>query len=329
MPLAITTSTSWTYSGYAEGFYSQGRVANAQRKFAPYIFTYPDNRMVDLNHAAVEIKIKSGDLFGIAGIHTGRYVDENYAAEPSGLRPIYSLSVGAELLPEWTIEGGVFASHIGFESAIGKDGPTLTRALISDNSPYFESGIRVTYSETPTLSITGLILNGWQVMSDPNSSKAVGTQIQYKLSPDVLINSSSFMGNEQSDGAMPKIRYFHDLYSIITVEDRLTLIPAADIGVQENGLGGWASWGGAALVAAYRWTPSIRTGARVEFFSDPTGVVVTGVESVKRASINFDSDLASGLRWRNELSWTWGSVDPDVRITTALSTAFSGNGELK
>ncbi len=37
-------------------------------------------------------------------------------------------------------------SHIGFESAVGSDCWNLTRSILAENSPYFESGIKLNYT---------------------------------------------------------------------------------------------------------------------------------------------------------------------------------------
>lgn len=54
-------------------------------------------------------------------------------------------------------------SHIGFESAIGKDCWNLTRSILADNSPYYETGIKLGYtSKNEKLYLAGMYLNGWQ-----------------------------------------------------------------------------------------------------------------------------------------------------------------------
>jgi hypothetical protein len=61
------------------------------------------------------------------------------------------------------LDAGVLPSHIGFESAISMDNPTLTRSLPAENSPYFLTGAKLTFTP-PTSSGTfaGLLVNGWQ-----------------------------------------------------------------------------------------------------------------------------------------------------------------------
>ncbi|OQW43057.1 MAG: hypothetical protein A4S08_10190 [Proteobacteria bacterium SG_bin4] len=72
-------------------------------------------------------------------------MNANYAAEPGILGNLYEGNVGLKLSGSnnlW-LDIGVFPSHIGFESAVGKDNWTLTRSLVAENTPYFESGAKI------------------------------------------------------------------------------------------------------------------------------------------------------------------------------------------
>lgn len=249
-PLGLWASSPWSYSGVLDGFYGHGFDSPPSSKLYPFVYSYPDNKSVGLNYAQVEVKYRSTETngwFGNLGLHTGRYVEENYSAEPNWLRSIYSASIGKNLTSKWGVEAGVFTSHIGMESAIGKDNWTLSRSLVADNSPYFESGIKTTCVPNEKWSFTLLGLNGWQVISDPNRSKGGGTQVQWKPNASVLLNSSTYIGNEQPSGVQSKMRYFHDFFAVFKLSEKCSLAPVLDLGIQENGRGGWDSWGGGAL----------------------------------------------------------------------------------
>ena len=95
---------------------------------------------------------------------------------------------------------GVFASHLGFESAIGKDCANLTRSILADNSPYFETGAKINYtSDNNKWYVSGLVLHGWQRIQrvDGNNTPAFGHQITYKPNGKVIVNSSSFISNDK------------------------------------------------------------------------------------------------------------------------------------
>lgn len=90
------------------------------------------------------------------------------------LKHVYEAYAGFRPFAKAWLDLGIFGSHIGFESAISKDNRTLTRSIMADNSPYYESGARLTYEVDPKLTLTGLVLNGWQNIRETNQSKALG-----------------------------------------------------------------------------------------------------------------------------------------------------------
>ena len=304
----LWADSSLTYSGYAEGYFAKhSTITRSTKNPFSYIYSFPDNERIDLNHALFQITYQSKTFYGNLGLQAGRYVDTNYAAEPSSVRPLYSASIGTHLSKQYRIEGGIFASHIGLESAIGKDNWTLTRSLLADNSPYYESGLKLSYIPNQQWTFTLLGVNGWQVISDQDNKKAVGTQIQYQFSPSVLLNSSSYISDT---------RYFHDCYAVIEVSDTFSWAPIIDIGVQDDSV-----WGGISILARYILTPTTRIAARIEYFTDPHDVVSAGKLSLMGASLNLDYDLATAAMWRNEVK----ALGDNLSFTTAISYSFSGS----
>ena len=57
----------------------------------------------------------------------------------------------------------------------------LTRSLAAENSPYFETGAKISYtSDNGKLFLSGLVLNGWQRIArlEGNQTLAFGHQIR-------------------------------------------------------------------------------------------------------------------------------------------------------
>ena len=320
--IAPYASESLTFSGYAESYYGGGSSATPYQKRVPYVYAFPYDQSIGINHALLNAVYTSDTWFGTLGLQVGQYVNENYAAEPEWLHSIFAASAGYNFNPNWTIEAGIFASHIGLESAIGKDNWTLSRSILADNSPYFESGIKITYKPDQKLNATVLVLNGWQVISDPNSDKGFGTQIQYQLSPDVLLNSSSFIGNEQPLNQASRLRVFHDAYAVIKLSDQWSVAPILDLGFQENG-SGWDNWTGAALLAQCRLAPTWQLGFREEYFSDPQGIVtsVSGL-NMWSTSINADHYISDKVLFRLEGKLNQSDAQNKLGFLTSLSLSF-------
>jgi hypothetical protein len=130
-------------------------------------FVYSHNRTneVNINLALLKAAYETTNTRANLALGVGTYMNANYGAEPGVLKNIYEANAGIRISKKhnlW-IDAGIFSSHLGFESAIGKDNWTVTRSIFADNSPYFETGAKISYtSASGKLFLSGLILNGWQ-----------------------------------------------------------------------------------------------------------------------------------------------------------------------
>jgi len=232
-------------------------------------------------------------------------------------------------------------SHIGFESANGQSCRTLTRSMIADNSPYFESGARLGYTtDNGKWYFAALLLNGWQRIqrADGNSSLCGGTQVIFLPSDKVTLNSSTYIGNDKPDTAK-QLRLFHHLHAIIHVIRKFDLLFGLDYGMEEKPAGtqGWNNWIGAALQLHLQATPRIAVAARGEYYKDRNGVVITtntanGFNTTS-FSANFDLTIMKHVLWRLEgkIYNSRDAVFPEhsgaptrdnIVLTTALSVTF-------
>ncbi|MCW3087922.1 MAG: porin, partial [Sediminibacterium sp.] len=117
-----------TISGYAEAYY----VYDWNKPFTntrPSFF-YSHNRAneITLNLAFIKAAYATAAVRANLSLGTGTYMNANLAAEPGVLKNIYEANAGIRLSKTsnlW-LDAGIFASHIGFESAIGKDCWNLT-----------------------------------------------------------------------------------------------------------------------------------------------------------------------------------------------------------
>jgi hypothetical protein len=202
------------------------------------------------------------------------------------------------------VDAGIYLSHIGQESWISRDNPTYSRSLIADYSPYYETGVKLTWSATPKLTAQLNLVNGWQNISETNTDKAVGLRLDYAASSHLALGYSNFIGNEMLDTVPSRIRLFNEGFALITAGNT-SLWLTADVGRQQAAGGGWSTWYGGAAIGRVKVTPTVAIAARVERYSDPDGVIVsTGTPNAFRvsgASVNLDLTLAGSAVWRTEL----------------------------
>jgi hypothetical protein len=266
----------------------------------------------NVNLALVEVKLTGERVRGHLGLQAGTAVQSNYAGEPrlggiSGpelARHIEEAVAGVRVAPSLWVDAGIYLSHIGQESWISRDNPTYSRSLIADYSPYYETGVKLTWSATPKLTAQLNLVNGWQNISETNADKAVGLRLDYAASSHLALGYSNFVGNEMSDTVPSRMRLFNEAFALIT-GGSTSLWLTADVGRQQAAGGGWSTWYGGAAIGRVKVSPTVAIAARVERYSDPDGVIIsTGTPDAFRvtgASINLDLSLAGSALWRTEV----------------------------
>ena len=232
-----TASNPLQVSGYLETYFAYD-FANPENHTRPsFLYSYNRHNEVALNLGLIKLSYQKQNLRSNIALMAGSYPNSNLAAEPGVLKNIYEANIGFKLSESknvW-IDAGVFSSHIGFESAIGKDCWNLTRSILAENSPYYESGVKVSYTtKNEKLFVSGLILNGWQRMQrvNGNNTPAVGHQITFKPTDKITLNSSSFVGNDAPD-SVRVMRYFHNFYGIFQLNEKVGFTIGFDCGAQQ------------------------------------------------------------------------------------------------
>ncbi|AIZ64036.1 hypothetical protein PK28_10625 [Hymenobacter sp. DG25B] len=272
-PTDSTAVSPVTVYGFLDAYYGFDFPTKRQQRPA---FLYSHNRANEfaLNNGLLGIRYQQGSIRGALALQAGTYVEANYAAEPEPLRHVYEAYAGFQPTQNIWLDMGIFSSHIGFESAISKDNWTLTRSVMAENSPYYEAGVRLTYTPTPRLTLTGLVLNGWQNLRDNNRGKALGTQLQWKLTDRLLLNSSTFYGNEQPQDSARRRRFFHDFYVTYETSKRLQLALVFDVGLQEAPNRVADTWHTGAALARFQLSAQWQATARAEYYHSRHGVVI-------------------------------------------------------
>jgi hypothetical protein len=310
--------------------YDFDKPANKNRPF----FLYSHNRHNEfaLNNAILSATYENERVRGSFGLLTGTYARSNYAAEPGMFQHIYEAYAGYRLAKDLWLDAGIFSSHIGAESAVSIDNLTLTRSLMAENSPYFETGLRLSYQVSEKLSITGLVLNGWQNIQENNDNKAVGTQIQYKPTSGVLLNSSTFFGKEKpayTDTTLSTNRFFHNFFVQIDLSQQLTLLAAFDIGFQQKiGNSTYDTWYTPNVIVRYRPLNKLALAGRLEYYIDKAGVILptftpNGFKAFSY-SLTLDYLPAENVALRLE-GRTFHSRDPIFSGNTISSNLVSSN----
>jgi len=118
----------------------------------------------------------------------------------------YLAPVGSGL----TVQGGIFASFIGYDGLYAKDNLNYTRPWTGDYTPYLMFGVNASYPVTPRLTATAFAVNGYWHLAHANDVPSVGGQLAYKATDLVTVKETVLYGPHQSDTALQFWRFFSD-----------------------------------------------------------------------------------------------------------------------
>jgi Putative beta-barrel porin-2, OmpL-like. bbp2 len=277
---AAPAPNPFSFSGYVEAYYQYDFNKPTDNNRPGFIYSHNRHNEFNLNLGFLKGSYNAERVRANLAIAAGTYMNANYAAETGVLKNVFEANAGLKISKKknlW-IDAGIFASHIGFESAVSKDCWVLTRSILADNTPYYESGAKLTYtSDNNKWVVSGLVLNGWQRIKrvDANSLMSYGTQLQYKPNANITLNYSTFIGTDKPDSAR-LWRYLHNVYGIFNVTGKFGIIAGCDIGSEQKTKGGsdFNTWYSPVLILKYAVNSKWAIAARGEYYCDKKGVII-------------------------------------------------------
>lgn len=325
------------FSGYIETYYTYDFNKPEVKQRQSFLFNHNRHNEFNVNMALLRTSVAYENFYAKIALQSGTYVDDNYANED--IKILNEAYVGAYLdkAQKMSVDAGIFASHIGFETTTSSSNLNLTRSILAENSPYFLSGIRLNYKPNDKWSFTGILNNGWQRINKPNRNAlpAFGSQIVYKPSSKSTFNWSTFIGDEPI-GTYLRTRYFNNLYWDCQWAEKWRTILGFDYGLQKRISGEeYANWCSPVLIAQYSLAKKWQVAYRSEYYQDKENVIIAsnyGSFKTLGNSINLDFVPNSKVKVRTEVRWlhaqeetfkTSGGFSKDeFFLTTAMSFEF-------
>jgi hypothetical protein len=309
------SATRVTWSGFLDTYvaWDAGRPRALDRG---YTTTAVRHSEFNVNLAHVAAAYESPVVRGRLALQAGTSVQANYAPEPrvgavSGpdlSRLLQEAYAGVRLREGLWVDAGVYFAPFGRESWISADNWTYTRSLIADHSPYYQSGVRVSWQAAPTLAAQVHLLNGWQIISETNTSKAAAASLDWTFAPGHVLSWDAFAGNEQPDSLPHRLRMFHEVSWQGTLTPRFEAMATVDVGRQaaSTASGTTATWWGTSVIARHAVQPGrVWLAVRAEAYHDPHRVIITPpvgrAFSARGASVNLDVAPQPGVLWRTEV----------------------------
>lgn len=294
-----------TFNGGADVYYSFDLTQPEDHNKPGLMYNHSKHNEFRLNLGYIKGSYTSENVRANIGLMAGTY-------STAVGQYIYEANVGVKISKKknlW-VDAGIMPSHIGYESMYDLSTCwNLTRSMAAENSPYYESGVKITYiTDNNQWLLSGLVLNGWQntARAFGNNTGAMGTQITFTPNETVSINSSSYIGNEMPDTAV-QWRVYHNLHGVFKISEKISSVAGFDFGGQAKlpNTVDFNTWMSPYLTVKAALNDKFTLAFRGEYFSDQYQVMVTtgtpnGFKTIGY-SANLDFQINEHAIWRGEL----------------------------
>jgi hypothetical protein len=302
------TARQLTFSGYGDLYYSYDFSNPENHQKPDFVYNHKRHNEINANLLLARLNYQTSGTRASLGVMAGNYPEYNLANEPQWAQFIYEANVGFRISKKHNLwlDAGIMPSHIGFESAICQDNLTLTRSILADNSPYYETGIKFSYeNEQKNLFLAFLILNGWQNISkaDGQQRPSFGTQFTFIVNDHLSFNYSTFFGSAQPD-SLQAFRTYHNLYSQFSIGERLSFIAGIDIGTDKYNGNDYFYWYSPVFICRYKTSDKTAIALRGEYYDDKKQIIIyTGTANgfqTAGVSLNYDCAISEKITFRTE-----------------------------
>lgn len=257
---------------FCEGYFA-GSTTEARNKQEDFYYNHQKLNSPGINFTSIQYHFEKKRWGLDVGIQEGRYVQANYSTQPLINRLISQANI--HYLPfqrhDISLQAGIFPSHIGFESAWNTDNLTLTRSMLAENSPYYESGISLSWNgPDQKWGLKALCLSGWQQSQWkwPVQHPSFGWATYWHPCTDWKLAYNGFHGNLDNLTAFP--HSYHNIYMQAKWKS-YECIMGYDIGIKDK----INRWHSPVLIVAKKWNQKLRSAIRWEKMMDPQSTILT------------------------------------------------------
>ena len=256
-----------------------------------------------LIEVAGEQKVTTSNRLGFrVDLDFGPVTETVHAAEPGGLEFLKNIeqAYGSYLFgKKLQVDVGKFVTPAGAEVIEAKDNWNYSRSLLFALAiPYYHAGLRATYPFSDKVSVTGMVVNGWNDVVDNNSGKTWGLSATLKPNATLNLVQNFIGGPEQKDDSHDK-RFLSDTVVTVNATSKLSLMANYDYG-RDHVVGVPVSWQGVAAYARLQALPAWALIPRFEWFDDADGFTTGVVQKVKEITITSEQKLGGKLLTRLE-----------------------------
>ncbi len=302
---AIKLDSFINLSAYIDVFYSYdfGKPSSNQKQL--FLYNYNRHNEFSVNLAFLKLNYEHQGIRGNIALQAGTYGVDNYANEKAVWRNLLEANIGVALDKKaklW-LDAGILPSYLGLESAIASEQINASRSLAAENSPYFLSGIYLTFQPNEQWMMRAVVCNGWQRISRivGNSLPSFGLQGQYFFKK-FSFNYGNYFGSENPDSSRA-MRFFNNAY-IQYKNSNYQFALGIDYGVQ-HGVNNNLEWMTCYAMANKKLGAKLQLGSRFEYYNDPSNIIIQYSNlspiSLYGLSLNLDYKKSDKMLFRIEI----------------------------
>lgn len=271
----LLASENINVEAYVDTYYAYD-FSEPLNKDRPYVTQAVRHNEFNINWAFIRANYENENIRASVGLQTGTYVQTNYAAEPNDLtRMLYNTYAGYKITEGVWIDAGIFGGHTGYESPLSIENEVYTRALATEYTPYYQAGVRLTAALSEKVTLTGVLLNGWQIIAETNDAKSYGFNINFALNDQWEVNYGNLLGNEGTLTTGSKYRIYNHFYIKHSPSEQFHLMLSLDHGMQEA----WnsdetANFFFATFLGGWQISQKIDLGFRYEYVTDDNEILI-------------------------------------------------------
>lgn len=276
-------------TGFVDAYYSWSSNAAPPVEFRNFDVTHGQLRFSAAEIAFDKKAVAASRLGFRLDVGGGPAADIVNAAEPGGAdhwKAIqqayvsYLVPVGRGL----TVDAGKFVTPLGAEVIETRDNWNYSRSvLFAAAIPYYHFGARLAYPLGGAVTLTGLVVNGWNGVEDNNDATTVGLSATFAPASRLTIAQHVLAGREQPGEAGGVRRVFN---SVVTLAATSRIAFMGDVVVGRDSVDGVPRrWHGIAGYARLQPTEWFAVAPRLEWYGDPDGFTTGVAQTVREVTV--------------------------------------------